>query len=166
VAPRPLSIDYGEDLLNRDHAECVKRPQRAHCPLGNDVGRRDTMIESIAGMPDGTIGVRVWGKVTAADYDDVLIPALQAVIDDRGEVRLVFQAGPDFEAFTLGMMGADVTTGLSLGVKHWSAWKRMAVVTDVEWLRHSMQMLGWMTPGEARLFGLEDLDEAKRWVAG
>jgi hypothetical protein len=41
----------------------------------------------------------------------------------------------------------------------------MAVVTDVDWLRQSMQMLGWMTPGEARLFGLDELDQAKDWVA-
>ena len=40
----------------------------------------------------------------------------------------------------------------------------MAVVTDVDWLRHSMQMLGWMTPGEARLFSVDELDEAKVWA--
>jgi SpoIIAA-like len=62
-------------------------------------------------------------------------------------------------------MGTDVTQGLSFGVKHWSAWERMAVVTDVDWLRHSMQMFGWMTPGEARLFTLDELDKAKEWVA-
>jgi hypothetical protein len=124
------------------------------------------MIEAIAGMPDGTIGLRASGRVTGADYDDVLMPALRQAVDEHGEVRLVFQVGPGFETFTAGMMGADVTSGLSFGVEHWSAWKRMAVVTDVDWLRHSMQMLGWMTPGEARLFGLGELDEAKRWVAG
>ena len=124
------------------------------------------MIEAIAGMPDGTIGLRVWGKVTAADYDDVLMPALRQAVDAHGEIRLVFEVGPEFDAFTAGMMGADVTSGLSFGVEHWSAWRRMAVVTDVEWLRHSMQMLGWMTPGEARLFAVDELDDAKAWVAG
>lgn len=94
------------------------------------------MIEAIAGMPDGTIGFRVWGRVTAADYDDVLIRALREAVDEHGEVRLVFQAGPEFDAF------------------------------NVEWLRHSMQVLGWMTPGEARLFAVDELDEAKAWVAG
>jgi hypothetical protein len=124
------------------------------------------MIEAIAGMSDGTVGIRVWGRVTGADYDEVLLPALRQAVDEHGEVRLVFQVGPEFEAFTLEMMGADVTAGLSFGVEHWAAWKRMAVVTDVEWLRHSMQMLGWMTPGEARVFGLSQLSEAKAWVAG
>jgi SpoIIAA-like len=124
------------------------------------------MIEEIAEMPAGTVGLRVWGEVTGAEYKDVLLPAVQRAVDEHGEVRLVFQAGPEFERFSASMIAADTTKGLSFGVSHWSAWKRMAVVTDVEWLRHAMQMLGWMTPGEARLFALDELQQAKDWVAG
>jgi hypothetical protein len=29
-----------------------------------------------------------------------------------------------------------------------------------------MEVLGWMTPGEARLFSLDELSWAKEWVAG
>jgi len=124
------------------------------------------VIEAIADMPAGTIGLRVWGTVTRDDYVDALMPALRQAGEDRGEIRLVFQIGPDFQHFTPGMMGADVTEGLSFGMKHWSAWRRIAVVTDVDWLRHGMQMFGWMTPGEARLFPLEELPQAKEWVTG
>jgi hypothetical protein len=124
------------------------------------------MIEEIPDMPPKTIGLRVWGDVTAADYTDVLMPAARRAADEYGEIRLVFQAGPEFKRFTAGMMGADVTKGLTFGVENWSKWKRMAVVTDVEWLRRAMEMMGWMTPGEARLFALADLQEAKEWVAG
>src|SRR5580765_5237684 len=124
------------------------------------------MIEAIPDMPPKTVGLRVWGEVTAADYTDVLIPAARRAVDEHGVIRLVFQAGPDFKRVPAGMVGADVTKGLTFGVEHWSKWKRMAVVTDVEWLRHAMQMMGWMTPGEARLFALDELVQAKEWVAG
>jgi SpoIIAA-like len=124
------------------------------------------MIEEIAEMPAGTVGLRVWGEVTREDYNDVLIPAVRKAAEEHDEIRLVFQAGPDFGRFTAGMMATDVTAGLGFGVSHWSAWKRMAVVTDVEWLRRAMEMLGWMTPGEARLFSLDELPQAKDWVAG
>jgi hypothetical protein len=124
------------------------------------------MIEQIAEMPERTVGLRVWGEVTREDYNDVLIPTVRKAAEDNDEIRLVFQAGPDFERFTAGMMAADVTKGLGFGVSHWSAWKRMAVVTDVEWLRRAMEMLGWMTPGEAKLFSLDELAQAKEWVAG
>jgi len=123
------------------------------------------MIEEITDIPEGTVGARVWGEVTRADYADVLMPVLRRAAETHGDLRVLFQAGPDFESFTPGMIGADLTQGLGFGVQHWSSWKRLAVVTDVPWLRHAMQMFGWMTPGEARLFGLAELDDAKRWVA-
>jgi hypothetical protein len=123
------------------------------------------MIEEIADMPAGTVGLRVWGEVTGEDYKDVLLPTVERAVKEHGEIRLLFQAGPDFQHFTAGMIGTDVTKGLSFGVSNWSAWKRMAVVTDVEWLRHAMQMLGWMTPGQARLFALDEVHAAKDWVA-
>ena len=64
--------------------------------------------------------------MTRDDYVDVLMPAARKTAEDTGEIRLVFQVGPDFQHFTPGMMGADVTEGLSFGVKHWSrgsAWR-------------------------------------------
>jgi hypothetical protein len=42
----------------------------------------------------------------------------------------------------------------------------MALVTDVEWVRHLTALFGWMSPGELKLFGLDQLDEATAWVAG
>jgi hypothetical protein len=52
------------------------------------------MIEAIADMPAGTIGLRVWGSVTRDDYVDVLMPAVSKAAEEHGEIRLVFQAGP------------------------------------------------------------------------
>jgi hypothetical protein len=63
------------------------------------------------------------------------------------------------------MMAADTTKGMSFGVSNWSKMKRLAVVTDVDWLRNAMHLFGWMTPGEQRLFNLSELARAKDWVA-
>ena len=38
-------------------------------------------------------------------------------------------------------------------------------MTDVEWIRKALQMFAWMTPGEVRLFDLDELEAAKEWVA-
>jgi hypothetical protein len=57
-------------------------------------------------------------------------------------------------------------TGLGIGVGHHSAWKRFALVTDVEWVAKAMRMFAWLTPGEVKIFELGDLEEAKGWVAG
>jgi hypothetical protein len=57
-------------------------------------------------------------------------------------------------------------TGLGLGVGHHSAWRRSAIVTDVEWVAKAFRLFAWMTPGEVEVFGLDGLEDAKRWAAG
>jgi hypothetical protein len=45
------------------------------------------------------------------------------------------------------------------------SWRRIAIVSDTAWLAHTMQALGWLVPGEARVFPMESLDEARTWVS-
>ncbi len=122
------------------------------------------MIERIQDMPAGTIGFQASGKLTRADYHDVLEPALRDAVQ-AGEIRMVFRLA-DFDGLQSGAWYEDVKTGLGLGIGHHSAWKRSAIVTDVEWIRKAFQFFAWMSPGEVRIYGLGQLEEAKRWVAG
>jgi SpoIIAA-like len=123
------------------------------------------MIETLDGMEPGTLGFRATGKVTGAEYRDVLLPAMRAAAE-AGDVRLVFVVGPGFEAFEPGALLEDAKTGIKLGFGHLSAWKRTALVTDVEWISKAFHMFAWMAPGEVLIRGLDGLDEAKAWVAG
>jgi hypothetical protein len=50
--------------------------------------------------------------------------------------------------------------------KNRSAWRRIALVTDVDWIVKAMKMFSWLTPGEVRTFGLEESEQARGWVAG
>jgi hypothetical protein len=42
----------------------------------------------------------------------------------------------------------------------------VALVTDFDWIATAFRLFTWMTPGEARIFAFDELDEAKAWVAG
>ena len=123
------------------------------------------MIELLEAMPEGTIGFRATGRVTAEDYRDILLPAITAAVQS-GDVRMVFAVGPGFERFEPGALAQDAKVGLTLGIAHLHAWRRTAVVTDVDWIEKAIQMFRWLTPGEVRAFGLDQLDDAKTWVAG
>jgi hypothetical protein len=122
------------------------------------------MVEPLEGMPPGTIGFRATGHVSADEYRDVLLPGIKAAVDG-GEVRMVFAVGPGFERFDPGALLQDSKLAVTLGFTHWGAWKRTAVVTDVDWITHSVQMFAWMSPGEVKVYGLDGLDQAKAWVA-
>lgn len=122
------------------------------------------MIEPIAGVPEGVIGLRSSGKLSREDYTEVLEPALKAAIE-AGEIRLLFVLD-DFDGAEPGAWLEDMKTGLAAWAKHHSAWQRFALVTDVEWIAKATRMFAWMAPGEVRIFGSAELGEAKGWVVG
>lgn len=120
------------------------------------------MLKRIEDMPSGAIGVRASGKVSREDYRDVLVPALEEAVE-QGEVRLMYVAEPGF-AMEAGAVLEDAKAGL--GLRHLSAWKRTAFVTDIDWLRSAVHAFAWMAPGEVMVCGLDQEDEARLWVAG
>jgi stage II sporulation SpoAA-like protein len=117
------------------------------------------MIKELTDLPTGVIGFETSGKLQAGDYRDVLLPALERAAKS-GEVRFVIVI-PAFE----GMSGGAVWQDLKVGFEHLRAWKRIALVTDVEWMRHMTNLFGWMTPGETKTFSVAERDEAIKWAA-
>ena len=117
------------------------------------------MIKELSDLPAGVIGFEASGRLRAEDYRDVVLPALERAAA-AGEVRFVIVI-PDFD----GMSGGALWQDLKVGVEHFRAWKRIALVTDIEWMKHMTSLFGWMTPGEVKTFPLAQQGEAIEWVA-
>lgn len=117
------------------------------------------MMEPLPDLPDGVIGFEISGKLHAADYKDVLLPAIEAAASDAG-IRVVLTF-TDWDGVSGGAMWQD----LKLGVEHLSKWKKIALVTDTQWMSHMVSMFGWMTPGEFKLFPEAERDAAIAWAA-
>lgn len=119
------------------------------------------MIERIADLPDHVVGFTAVGKVTGEDYENVLIPAVEAGLERHSHLNLLYHLGPDFEGFDARAVWNDAKVGL----KHLTAWKRMAVVTDVDWIRAASRAFGFVMPCHVRVFEESGLDEARSWVS-
>lgn len=65
-----------------------------------------------------------------------------------------------------GLSGGAAWQDLKMGVQHISHWKKIALVTDVDWMLHLTHLFGWMTPGELKQFPLAERDAAAAWAAG
>ena len=52
-----------------------------------------------------------------------------------------------------------------VGLSHFASWERIAIVTDIEWLRVTMKEFGFVMPGEVRIFGNSELAEATKWLS-
>jgi len=118
------------------------------------------VIKKLSSLPAGVIGFEATGTVSAEDYRDVILLALEGA-SASGEVRFVIVI-PEFH----GMSGGALWQDLKMGIEHLRAWKRIALVTDIEWMSLMTTLFGWMTPGEVRHFPLAQREEAIAWAAG
>jgi hypothetical protein len=120
------------------------------------------MIRILAGMPEGVLGFEASGKLTVKDYTDVLAPALEAAAAGPGKIRILLDFSGEFDGMEVGAVWQD----LKMGVREWSAWERIALVTDHRWMRDGLQMFSWAVPGEVRAFPAGAREDAVAWVAG
>jgi hypothetical protein len=119
------------------------------------------MIELIDGLGEGVVGARAIGRVTSEDYESTLIPAVEAAVDLAGRARMLDMLGSEFEGYEAEAALDDAR----MGMHHWSDFDRIAVVTDHDMYRTMIKGFGFLMPGEVRVFGVDELDAAKEWVA-
>lgn len=120
------------------------------------------MIEPITGLPAHVLGFSAHGTVSAHDYETVLNPAVEAAFARHEKVRLLYHLGPAFSGFEFGAMVDDARLGLS----HMKGWERIALVTDIGWIRMAMRAFAPIMPGEFRVFSNDQMNEARRWISG
>ena len=122
------------------------------------------MLERLRDLPDSVVGIKASGEVTGEDYKGVLIPAVEAALEGGNKVRLLYVMGDDVKGtgFTAGAAWQDTKVGLG----HYNRWDKVAVVSDKEWLRHSVDIFGYLIPGEVKAFTQAEEAEACTWVAG
>ncbi len=119
------------------------------------------MFTVVEGLPDGVIGVEAKNEVTAEDYTSVLDPLIAKALES-GKVRLLYVVGPELEGYTGGAAWQDA----KLGFEHFTSFERVAVVTDREGLEAAVKAVGWMMPGEVKVFGNDHRADAVTWLAG
>lgn len=118
------------------------------------------MVERIPDLPDYVVGFTGKGKVTAKDYESVIIPAVEEQFAKHEKVRCLYHLGEEFAGFEASAMWDDT----KLGFKHLTGWERMALVSDVDWIRAAVKVFGLAIPGRVRVFRNKDFAEAKHWV--
>jgi hypothetical protein len=122
------------------------------------------MVETLGDLPAGVLGFKGSGKISRDEYRQMMEPIYRE-LERGGPVNLLFVVGDDFSGLEAGALWEDMKAGGSVGLKHRSAWRRMAVVTDKDWIRHATAAAGWLAPGELRIFDPAEQDQATAWLA-
>ncbi len=118
------------------------------------------MITIINGLPDNVLGIHAEGKITAEDYETVLMPALHAKIKEHHKIRILYQIAENFDGFALGAMLDDA----KVGIEHITAWEKVAFVSENHWINSMTGFFRHLIPVELRVFNLSQMDEAREWL--
>ena len=119
------------------------------------------MIQLIDGLPSNIVAAEAKGRVTAEDYETVLIPALDAAVQGNEKVRVLYVLGADFEGYDAEAALDDAR----MGMRHWASFDRIGLVSDSGSYRTLTKAFGFMMPGHVRVFFNHEPDEAKAWVS-
>lgn len=65
------------------------------------------MLEKISDVPDSVLGFRASGELTGDDYRNVLVPAVEAALQRRDKLRLLYLLGDDVTGFSAGAAWQD-----------------------------------------------------------
>lgn len=119
------------------------------------------MMQLIPDLPANVIGLIASGHITAEDYERVAIPAVEAALKTHDRIRMLYQVPSDFDGFAPGAVWDDI----KMGMGHFTAWEKIAVVTDVDWIRASTRFFAVLMPCPVKLFANAELAEATSWIA-
>ena len=118
------------------------------------------MIRIMSELPPHVVGFEGLGKITVHDYKTVIIPEINRAASESRKMHVLLYLGPEFTGFSVGALFNDA----ALGVFHMTDYERIALVSDVGWIRASVGLMGRMISGSIRGFSNAELDVARDWV--
>ena len=122
------------------------------------------MVSVIAVDAPGVLAFVIAGRLTRADYRDVLLPPIREVIAKGEEIR-VLAVLERFQGLEAGGLLEELKAAAMVGSAQDSLRSYFAVVTDADWVRRSIALFGWLVPGEVRVFTSDRRAEAETWLA-
>ena len=118
------------------------------------------MLEIQTGWPDRVLAVTARERVTGEDYQSILIPALEDRLRRHEKIDLLYHLGEEFTRFTTTALWDDTR----LGLQHLHDFDRVAIVTDVTWIRSMAAAASRVLDAEIRVYGNAELGEAGAWL--
>jgi hypothetical protein len=112
--------------------------------------------------PDNVVAFRATGEVTKEDYQAVVVPAVEKLVQRINEINFLLVLDTDVENFTAGAWVQDAL----LGLKNFGKWNRAAIVSDSDNVITFTNGFSYIAPGEFRGFKKDSFNIALNWVEG
>jgi hypothetical protein len=119
------------------------------------------MISYTTNSDDTVLGFHITGKLSAEDYEEVLMPAIEAQIEANGKARILLKWDENFKGWEAKAMLDDAR----LGFAHWNDFEKIALVGAPKWLDIFLKIFDATSKGEVKTFEEGAYDQAMAWAA-
>lgn len=119
------------------------------------------MIEVIQGLPAHVAAFRATGIITRQDYHVIINPLVKNIAVESGKINYLLVLSTPLKNYTVGAWIQDAF----LGLRYFSKWKKLAIVTEKAGIRKFTDTFGKLIPPETKGFKMEDLPIAKQWIS-
>jgi hypothetical protein len=118
------------------------------------------MIEIMPESNGSVLALKASGKLTDADYKEVLIPKIEEIIKRSGKTKVLLYLPQDFIGWDAHAMWDDARFGL----RHRNDFEKLAVVGGAKWVEWATKIASHFMEGEVRSFSEAQLREALDWI--
>lgn len=118
------------------------------------------MLKLLSDFPDNVVAVVASGEVTGGEFRDVLVPAVEARLKTHDRLNLYYQFDRSFSTMRVEAMWEDA----KLDIGHWREWDRIAVITDIGWIRRGAKLAVVLLHRPVRVFTNAETEAAREWV--
>ncbi|KVV16267.1 STAS/SEC14 domain-containing protein [Flavobacterium sp. TMP13] len=119
------------------------------------------MIKHLIDVPENVAAFAVRAGVTIQDLRCIVIPALQKLVLDQGEINFLLELDADIPNFTLH----PSFEALLLDLKNIGRWNRLAIVTDSSSIMAFTSAFIAIMPQEFKGFNKDLYSQARIWVS-
>ncbi len=116
---------------------------------------------NIIEAPENVAAFRATGEVTKRDYETILIPTIDKLVAKQNEINFLLVVDTSITNFTIGAFMKD----LAVGLKHFTKWRKMAIVSESTGINTFTDLFSYVAPGEAKGFTHDETEAAMRWVS-
>ncbi len=110
------------------------------------------MIENMPKSQGNILGLKATGKLTDADYKDILVPGIEAIVKEYGKVNFLFYLDEDFKGWEVSALWDDFKLGLG-NTKGGIA--KFALVGGPLWVQWAMKLDNFIMLGWVKIFSVD-----------
>jgi len=118
------------------------------------------LVKRIEGLPQNVVGFSAGESVTAEDYTQSILPAVEQALKGNGKIRFLCYLEPEFKNISGGALLEDAKMGLG----HLNSFEKIAIVTEVGWVINGIKMFSFVMPCPVEIFPTNRFEDAKAWI--